>query len=65
MPDELRDHIAAEIREVAEDPEIRTRLIATGQLVRPGSATDFAVAIDEQAARLAEFTRMLGIKRAQ
>ena len=65
MPDELRSRIAADIRAVAEDPEIKTRLTATGQLVRPGTAAEFAAAIEEQAAQLAEFTKALGIKRAQ
>ena len=65
MREDVRRHIAAEVRAVAEDPEIRTRLTASGQLLRPGTAAEFAASIDEQAARLAEFATALGIKAAQ
>ena len=65
MPNELRDRIAADLRAVADDAEIRSRLTATGQLVRPGTAAELSAAIDEQAGKLAEFTKALGVKRAQ
>jgi tripartite-type tricarboxylate transporter receptor subunit TctC len=65
MPDELRSRIAADIREVAGDPEIVTRLTATGQLVRPGTAAELAADVDEQAARLAAFAKALGAKAVQ
>jgi tripartite-type tricarboxylate transporter receptor subunit TctC len=65
MRDEVRSHIAAEVKAVAEDPEIKTRLTATGQLLRPGTAAEFAASIDEQGAKLAEFAHALGIKAAQ
>ena len=65
MPGELRDRIAADIKEVASDPEIASRLTATGQLVRPGTAAEFAASIEEQAAQLAEFANALGIKPKQ
>jgi tripartite-type tricarboxylate transporter receptor subunit TctC len=62
MPAELRDRIAADLKEVASDPEISGRLTATGQLVRPGNAAEFAASIDAQAKQLAEFARTLGIQ---
>lgn len=65
MADDLRDRIAADIRAVAEDPEINARLTATGQLVRPGTAAEFAAAINEQAAKLADFAKTLGVKPSQ
>jgi tripartite-type tricarboxylate transporter receptor subunit TctC len=64
MRDELRSHIAAEVRAVAEDPEVKQRLTATGQLVRPGTAAEFAASIEEQSAKLAAFAKALGIKAA-
>jgi tripartite-type tricarboxylate transporter receptor subunit TctC len=62
MPADLRDRIAADLKEVAVDPEIAGRLTATGQVVRPGTSAEFAAAIDEQAAQLAAFAQALGIK---
>ncbi len=64
MRDDVRARIAAEVKAVAEDPEIKTRLTATGQLVRPGTAAEFAASIDEQAGKLAEFAQSLGMKAA-
>src|SRR5262249_60633739 len=40
MAAELRERITADIRAVANDPEINTRLTATGQVVSPGSASE-------------------------
>ena len=65
MGNDLRNRIAAEIRAVAADPEIVARLDATGQLVRPGSSAEFAASIDEQAAKLADFAKTLGVKAAR
>jgi tripartite-type tricarboxylate transporter receptor subunit TctC len=65
MAAELRERIAADVKEVAADPEIAGRLTATGQLVRPGSAAEFAASIDEQARQLADFAKTLGIQAKQ
>jgi tripartite-type tricarboxylate transporter receptor subunit TctC len=65
MADELRNRIAADIRAVASDPEIVTRLTATGQLVRPGTPAEFRAAIDDQAAKVAAFAKALDIKPAR
>ncbi len=39
-----------------------TRLDATGQLVRPGNAAEFAASIKQQADKVAAFAELLGIK---
>jgi len=62
MAPELRDHIAAEIREVASDPEITAKLIATGQVVNPGGAAEFAASIEHQRAAVESFAQALGVR---
>jgi len=65
MAAELRERITADIRAVASDPEINTRLTATGQVVSPGSASEFAASIEAQRAAVASFARALGTKPSQ
>jgi len=62
MPPALRDRIAADIREVATDPYIEQRLTATGQILNPGTAAEFAAAIDGQMTKLAAIAKALDIK---
>jgi tripartite-type tricarboxylate transporter receptor subunit TctC len=64
MPIELRERIAADVKDVLADPTIVSRLQATGQDVVPGSAAEFAAAIDKQRAAAAETAKILGIKAA-
>jgi tripartite-type tricarboxylate transporter receptor subunit TctC len=64
MPAALREKIAADVRDVLADPAIVSRLQATGQEVVPGSAAEFASAIDRQRAGVAETAKVLGIKAA-
>ncbi|MEX2036396.1 MAG: tripartite tricarboxylate transporter substrate binding protein [Xanthobacteraceae bacterium] len=64
MPIELRERIAADIKAVLADPIIVQRLTATGQVVVPGSAAEFAAAIDKQRAGVAAVAKVLGIKAA-
>lgn len=61
MANEMRDRIAADIRAVAGDPEILARLTASGQVVSPGTAAEFAAAIDAQRAQLADMAHVLGV----
>jgi tripartite-type tricarboxylate transporter receptor subunit TctC len=63
MSDEARARIVEDIRAVASDPEITSRLGATGQVVRPGTGAELTAAIDEQAGRVESFARALGIAR--
>jgi tripartite-type tricarboxylate transporter receptor subunit TctC len=65
VSDALRERIALDIKEVIADPAVTERLVATGQIVSPSSPSEFAAAIDEQAAHLASFAKALGIKPKQ
>ena len=66
MPSELRERIAAILGEVAAaDPVIATRLAVTGQIVNVRGPAEFAAAIEQQRAKLAEIAKILGIKSAQ
>jgi tripartite-type tricarboxylate transporter receptor subunit TctC len=65
MPQSVRDHIAADIRQVVSDPEVEAKLGATGQVVNPGTAAEFAAALDDQRATVKQIGETLGIKPAQ
>jgi tripartite-type tricarboxylate transporter receptor subunit TctC len=65
MPDAVRERIAADVKAVVGDPVITGHLIATGQIVSPGTPAEFAAAIDEQAGHFAAFAKALGIKPTQ
>jgi tripartite-type tricarboxylate transporter receptor subunit TctC len=65
MPDSLRARIAADIREIAGDPAIVSRMTATGQEVKPGNPSEFAASIGEQRKGLATTAEILGVKAAQ
>jgi tripartite-type tricarboxylate transporter receptor subunit TctC len=65
MPMELRERIAADIREAAADPAVVARLVATAQVLNPGSPAEFAAAIDAQRATVARIAQQLGVKAAQ
>jgi tripartite-type tricarboxylate transporter receptor subunit TctC len=60
LTDAARDRIAADIKAVAADPVVAERLVATAQINNPGDAAEFAASMDEQAAQLARFAKMLG-----
>jgi tripartite-type tricarboxylate transporter receptor subunit TctC len=62
MAPALRERIAADIREAAADPYIGQRLTATGQILNPGTAPEFAAAIDGQIAKLAAIANALDIQ---
>ena len=65
MPLAVRERIAADIRAVAADPEIVTRLGSAGQVVNPGTPAKFAADIEVQRATVAGIGKILGIKAAQ
>jgi tripartite-type tricarboxylate transporter receptor subunit TctC len=65
MADDVRERIAADIREVASDSTIGARLLSTGQLVSPGRPAEFAASINEQRAVVAQIAKEMGIKPAQ
>jgi tripartite-type tricarboxylate transporter receptor subunit TctC len=62
MASAVRERIAADIRSVAADPEVATRLAATGQTLNPGTAAEFAAAIEEQQAKIIAIARKMNIK---
>jgi tripartite-type tricarboxylate transporter receptor subunit TctC len=65
LPADVRNRIAADIKEVAADPLIGERLSATGQVLNPGTPAEFAAAIGEQKAQAAAVAKILGLKTAQ
>ena len=65
MPLAVRERIAADIRAVAADPEIVTRLGSAGQVVNPGTPAAFASDIADQRVTVAGIGKILGIKAAQ
>jgi len=65
VPQAARDRIAADVKQIAADPEVAKRLEATGQVISPGDGAEFAKEIDEQRDVVAEIGKTLGIKPAQ
>lgn len=65
MPNELRERIAADVKAAVSDPAIAPRLTATGQEVVPGSAAEFAAAIEKQRKGVDTIAKVLGAKAAQ
>ncbi len=64
LPADVRERIAADVKWALSDPAVAQRLTATGQVVVPGSAAEFADSIDKQRATVAEIAKVLGIKAA-
>jgi tripartite-type tricarboxylate transporter receptor subunit TctC len=65
LPQKVRDRIAADIREVVGDPQIESKLSATGQVVNPGTPAEFATALEDQGATVKKIGEILEIKPAQ
>lgn len=61
LPEAARDRIAADVRAIASDPTVAERLTATAQIISPGNAAEFTASIADQAARLAETAKSLGL----
>jgi tripartite-type tricarboxylate transporter receptor subunit TctC len=61
----VRQKIAADIKDVLADPEITSKLTATGQVVNPGTPEEFAAALKDQREKVAEIGKTLGITPAQ
>ena len=56
----LKARIAADVRAIASDPAVAERLKPTGATMRPGTAADFAAAIEEQRAKVAAVAQARG-----
>jgi tripartite-type tricarboxylate transporter receptor subunit TctC len=65
VPPPARERIAADVKQIAADPEIVKKLEATGQVVSAGDGAEFAKEIDEQRAAVVKIGATLGIKPAQ
>jgi tripartite-type tricarboxylate transporter receptor subunit TctC len=65
MPAALREHIAADVRAVVQEPDFGEKLSVTGQIANAGGPTEFAAAMQEQRDRLAIAAKELGLKPAQ
>ena len=64
MPLAVRERIAADIRSIAAEPEVMSRLSATGQVVNPGTPAEFAQALADQTDAVMAIGKTLGIKPA-
>ena len=62
MPLPLREKIARDVVEVVSDPIITERLLATGQVVRPGGPAELAATIKEQSDMTARIADTLELK---
>jgi tripartite-type tricarboxylate transporter receptor subunit TctC len=63
LPKDVRDRIAADVMAAASDPELSTKIGATGQIVRPGGADEFAREIDLQTRIVSDSAAAAGVKR--
>jgi tripartite-type tricarboxylate transporter receptor subunit TctC len=59
-PDERRQRVAAEIREIAADEAVAQRLRAAGQIVRRSTTAEFDAAIQGQRSKLAGILQIIG-----
>jgi tripartite-type tricarboxylate transporter receptor subunit TctC len=60
MPNELRDRIAADVRTVAANPILATRLAAVGQTAHAGTPAEFATAIEAQRVKIESIVKVTG-----
>ena len=65
LTEDVRDHIAEDIRAIAGDPDIVKKMTATAQIVSPGNAAEFAKSIAEQRAQVAAVAKLFGNKPVQ
>ena len=63
MPDDLRNRIAADVKDAASDPDVSAKISATGQIVRPGGAEEFAKEIEAQSKVVSAAAAAAGVKR--
>ena len=62
VPAALRERIGADVVAAARDPEIERKLAATGQILSPGGAKEFADSIQKQKEHVAQIAKELNIK---
>lgn len=64
MPADLRDRIAADLKAVLAEPDVVQRLTATGQIISPGNAKEFAAAMEAQQKQVNAAAAAIGMKAA-
>ena len=65
MPLDLRERLAADIREAGTDPALAATLTAAGVGVRTSTPAEFAAAIEDERARVAAIAQAMGVKPTQ
>jgi tripartite-type tricarboxylate transporter receptor subunit TctC len=65
MPADLRERISTDVRAIVADSAAATRIAATGQLVSPGTPAQFAASIEDQRAKFAAISKVLGSRPRQ
>jgi tripartite-type tricarboxylate transporter receptor subunit TctC len=65
IADAVRNKIAADVKAVAAEPDVVAKLTATGQIVSPGNAAEFATSIAQQRAQVAAVAKLFGNKPVQ
>ena len=65
IADAVRNKIAADVKAVAAEPDVVAKLTATGQIVSPGNAAEFAASIAQQRAQVAAVAKLFGNKPVQ
>jgi tripartite-type tricarboxylate transporter receptor subunit TctC len=65
IADDVRAKIADDVRTTASDPETVKRMTATGQIVSPGNAAEFAASIAQQREQVAAVAKLFGNKPVQ
>jgi tripartite-type tricarboxylate transporter receptor subunit TctC len=65
MSSQLRERIAADVREAGADPTVIERLNATGQIPNFGGPADFHASIEHQRERIAVAAKALGVVPTQ
>ena len=61
----LRERIAADMRDIVQEPDFVEKLSVTGQIANAGGPAEFAAAMQEQRERLAIAAQGLGVRAAQ
>ena len=64
MPPALRDRISADVRAVAGDPSVRSRIEAGGQHVLGSTPNEFSAAIERQRSRIQQISRIVDLRNA-
>jgi tripartite-type tricarboxylate transporter receptor subunit TctC len=65
MPLDLRERIAADVREIVMQPDFGEKLSLTAQIANAGGPAEFAAAMQDQRDRLAIAAKELGLKAAE